>query len=174
MFFQEMDLSTSIRHLELFYTNKLMVRYRLQISIGRTVTEAEAPILWTPDSKCQLTRKDPDWERLKAIGEGGGRRIASLTQWASNLANSGDSAGQRSLASYSLWGCKELDTTWLLNNNSKLVTKTTRFEADAIWEQVLLEWEQISCSTSRSTCALNMSTFDNGHQLIVGFTSLHP
>ena len=71
-----MDLSTSIKHLELFCTNKLMVRYRLQISIGRTVTEAEASIL---RPKCQLTRKDPDWERLKAIGEGGGRRIASLT-----------------------------------------------------------------------------------------------
>ena len=63
--------------------------YRLQISIGRTVTEAEAPILWPPDSKCQLIGKEPDWERMKAIGEGGGRRTASLTQWTSNLTNSG-------------------------------------------------------------------------------------
>ena len=30
------------------------------ISIGRTDTEAEAPILWTPYVKSQLTGKDPD------------------------------------------------------------------------------------------------------------------
>ena len=28
--------------------------------IGRTDAEAEAPILWTPDTKSQLTGKDPD------------------------------------------------------------------------------------------------------------------
>ena len=30
------------------------------ISIGRTDAEAATPILWPPDAKCQLTRKDPD------------------------------------------------------------------------------------------------------------------
>ena len=30
------------------------------ILIGRTVVEAEAPILWPPDAKSQLTGKDPD------------------------------------------------------------------------------------------------------------------
>ena len=30
------------------------------IFIGRTDVEAEAPILWPPDAKSQLTRKDPD------------------------------------------------------------------------------------------------------------------
>ena len=28
--------------------------------LGRTNTEAEAPILWLPDAKSQLIRKDPD------------------------------------------------------------------------------------------------------------------
>ena len=28
--------------------------------IGRTDAEAEAPILWPPDAKSQLVRKDPD------------------------------------------------------------------------------------------------------------------
>ena len=28
--------------------------------IGRTDAEAEAPILWTPDAKSQLTGKDPN------------------------------------------------------------------------------------------------------------------
>ena len=37
------------------------------IFIGRTDTEAEAPVLWAPDAKIQLTGKDPDagkdWEQ---------------------------------------------------------------------------------------------------------------
>ena len=31
--------------------------------IGRTDAEAEARILWPPDAKSQLTRKDPDARR---------------------------------------------------------------------------------------------------------------
>ena len=30
------------------------------IFIGKTVAEAEAPILWPPDAKSQLVGKDPD------------------------------------------------------------------------------------------------------------------
>ena len=30
------------------------------VFIGRTDAEAEAPILWSPDAKSQLIRKDPD------------------------------------------------------------------------------------------------------------------
>ena len=30
------------------------------VFIGRTDAEAETPILWPPDVKSQLTRKDPD------------------------------------------------------------------------------------------------------------------
>ena len=32
----------------------------LWIFIGKTNAEAEAPILWLPDAKSQLTGKDPD------------------------------------------------------------------------------------------------------------------
>ena len=31
-----------------------------RIFVGRTVDEAEAPVLWPPDVKSQLTGKDPD------------------------------------------------------------------------------------------------------------------
>ena len=31
-----------------------------QIFIGRTDAEAEAPVLWPPNAKSRLTRKDPD------------------------------------------------------------------------------------------------------------------
>ena len=34
-----------------------------RIFIGRTDAEAEAPILWPPDVKSQLTGKDPDAEK---------------------------------------------------------------------------------------------------------------
>ena len=36
-------------------------------------TDTEAPILWPPDGKSQLIRRDPDVERLRAEGEGDNR-----------------------------------------------------------------------------------------------------
>ena len=55
------------------------------VFIGRTVTEAEAPIFWPPDAKNQLIGKDWCWERLRAGGEGDNREwngwMASPTQW---------------------------------------------------------------------------------------------
>ena len=43
------------------------------ISIGRTDAEAEAPILWPPDTKSQLTGKGPDagkdWKEQKGMTE---------------------------------------------------------------------------------------------------------
>ena len=40
------------------------------IFIGRADSEADAPILWSPDAKNRLIGKDPDAGRLKAGGEG--------------------------------------------------------------------------------------------------------
>ena len=60
--------------------------------IGRT--DAEAPILWSPDVKNWLILKRPwCWERLKAGGEGDNRGwdgwMASLTRWTWVWVNSG-------------------------------------------------------------------------------------
>ena len=56
-----------------------------RIFIGRTDTEAETPLLWLYYVKNRLTRKDPDWERLKVGGEGDDRErdgwMASLMWW---------------------------------------------------------------------------------------------
>ena len=53
--------------------------------IGRTGAEAEAPILWSPDTKSQLIGRLWSWERLRAGGEGGTKGLdgwmASLMQW---------------------------------------------------------------------------------------------
>ena len=43
------------------------------IFIGRTDVETETPILWPPNVKNWLIRKDWCWERSKAGGEGGNR-----------------------------------------------------------------------------------------------------
>ena len=66
------------------------------IFIGRTDVEAEAPVLWPPDSKSWLTGKERVcwcWERLKAGGEGDDRGwdgwMASQTQWTWVWASSG-------------------------------------------------------------------------------------
>ena len=63
------------------------------IFTGRTHTEAEAPILWSPDEKSLLIRKDSRcWERLRA-GEADDRGwdgwMASSTQWTWVWTNSG-------------------------------------------------------------------------------------
>ena len=63
------------------------------IFIGRTDTEVEALILWPPDAKNWLIRKDPDaGQDWGPRGEGGdiGRDgwMASLTQWTWLRANS--------------------------------------------------------------------------------------
>ena len=69
------------------------------IVIGRTDAEAETPILLPPDEKNLLIWKDPDagkgpnWERLKAEGEGDNRGwngwMASPTWWTWVWASSG-------------------------------------------------------------------------------------
>ena len=55
------------------------------IFIRRTDAEAETPILWSPDSKNWLTRKDPDagknWRREEKGATGWDGWTASLTRW---------------------------------------------------------------------------------------------
>ena len=63
------------------------------IFIGRSVAEAETPILWPPDAKNWHWKRPWCWERLKARGEGDDRGwdgwIASLTNWTWVWAGSG-------------------------------------------------------------------------------------
>ena len=60
------------------------------IVTGRTDAEAEAPLLWPPDGKSQLTGKDPDaekdWRQEKGMTEDGW--MALPTQWTWVWANS--------------------------------------------------------------------------------------
>ena len=46
----------------------------LKFLIGRTDAEAEALIVWSPDTKSRLTEKPTHWKRPKKIGKDRGQR----------------------------------------------------------------------------------------------------
>ena len=81
----------------------------------RTDTKAEAPVLWPPDVKSQLIRKDPDagkdWGQDKAAAEDEMIRYHHWFNGYESEQTPGDSEEQGSLACCSLWGLKESDTT---------------------------------------------------------------
>ena len=90
------------------------------VFIGRTDVEAETPVLWPPDAKSWLIWKDPD------AGKDWGQEEKGTTEdemvgWHHRLSGhgfgwaQGVGDGQGGLVCYSLWGCKELDTTERLN-----------------------------------------------------------
>ena len=90
------------------------------IFIGRTDAETEAPILWPPDAKSWLIRKDPDSGKDWRQDEKGKTEdemvwMVPLTQETRVWASTGIDDGQGSLACCSSWGHKELDTTEQLN-----------------------------------------------------------
>ena len=86
------------------------------IFIGRTDAEIEVSILWPPNAKSQLTRKDPDagknWsQEEKWMTED---EIVGWHRWLNGHESDqvpGDSEGQGCLACCSPWGCKESDST---------------------------------------------------------------
>ena len=91
-----------------------------QLWIFTGKTDAEAPILWPPDSRGRLIGKDPDagkdWEQEKT-----GATEDEMIGWYHRLnghgfeQTPGDSEGQGSLVCYSPRDCKESDTTSWLN-----------------------------------------------------------
>ena len=91
--------------------------------IRRTDAEAESPILWPPDSKSWLVRKDPDvgkdWrQKEKGTTE---NEMVGWHHWLNGYEFGhapGDGDGQGSLACYSPQGCKESNTTERLNNQN--------------------------------------------------------
>ena len=91
------------------------------IFIGRTDAEANAPILWPPDAKNWLIRKDSDagkdWRQ-----EGKGTTEDEMAGWHHRLSDGhefeqapGVGDGDGSLACCSPWGHKESDKTEWLN-----------------------------------------------------------
>ena len=94
------------------------------IFIGRS--EAESLVVWPPDAKNRLTVKDPD--SGKDCGQEREVTEDKMVGWNQRLnryefvQTLGYSEGQGSLACCSPWGCKKLDTSEWLNNNSILTS----------------------------------------------------
>ena len=89
------------------------------IFIGRT--DAETQILWPPDVKNWLIRKEP--YAGKDLGQGKWAtedEMVGCHHWLNGHEceqSLGDSKGQWSLVCCSTWGCKELDMTKQMNYN---------------------------------------------------------
>ena len=94
------------------------------IFIGRTNSEAEAPMLWAPNAKNWLIGKDPDvgkdWrQEEKGMTEEEMVRWHHLLNGHESEQTPGDSERQGSLECCSPWGHKGLDMTEWLNSSSK-------------------------------------------------------
>ena len=101
--------------------------------IGRTDAEAEAPILWPPDVKSQLIRKDPDTGKDWRQGEKGTTEdeMVGWHHWLNGYEFEqalGDGEGQGILASKESMGHKESETTKQLNKNNKSQVTITNKE----------------------------------------------
>ena len=87
--------------------------------IGKTDVEAEAPILWPPETKSQLTWKDPDagrdWGQEKRTTEDEMAGWHHLLDGCESEWTPGFGDGQAGLACCDSWGHKESDATEQLN-----------------------------------------------------------
>ena len=84
--------------------------------IGRTDVETEAPVLWPPEAKSQIIRKDPDPGKGRRKEEKGTTEdeMVGWLHWLNGHEFEqapGDGEGQGSLMCCSPWGCKESDVT---------------------------------------------------------------
>ena len=100
------------------------------IFIGRTDAEVEAPILWTPDAKSQLTGKDPDaWKDWKQEEKGTTEdEMVGWHHWLNGHESQqtpGDGEEQESLACCSPLGSQRSYMTEQLNNNKKNFCKSS-------------------------------------------------
>ena len=90
------------------------------IFTGKTDVEAETPILWPPDAKSWLIRKDPDagkhW-RQEEMGMTEDEMVGWRHWLNGDESEQAPGVGDRQggLACCSPWGCKESDTTERLN-----------------------------------------------------------
>ena len=117
------------------------------IFIGRTDAEAEAPILWPPDTMSQLIRKDPH------AGKDGRQEEKGITEdeiigWYHRLNGYefeqalGDGEGQGSLVCSSPWGPKKVGYDWATeqqqdNSLDPIYSKHIHFNIWSIKERLM-------------------------------------
>ena len=92
------------------------------IFLGKTNSEAETPIVWSPDVKSQLIGKDPDagkdW-RQEEKGVTEERLLDSITNSMNmNLSKLQEIVENRGAWHAAVHGVAQSDMTWQLNNNN--------------------------------------------------------
>ena len=120
------------------------------IFIGRTDTEAEAPILWPPDVNNWLIGKDPDAGKDWRLEEKGmtDDEMIGWHYWLKGhefeqAMGVSDGTCQGSLACCCPWGHKELDVTEWLNWADLKVSRSPRAEQSLvclIWRTISFNW----------------------------------
>ena len=121
-------------------------RNKLWRFIGKTDAEAEAPILWPPDTKSWLTGKDPgagrDWKKKeKGTAEDEMVRQHCWLNGHDSEQIPGDTEGQGNLVCCSPSGHKKSDTTQRPNNNIQNQAPDFRSKSKGT-TYLLPEWEQ--------------------------------
>ena len=101
---------------KIFFGVNSFYSFIMRLFIGRPDAEAEAPILWPPDAKSQLTGKDPDAgtdRRQEEKGMTEDEMVGGHHRFNGHEFEQapGDGDGQGSLASCSPQGHKESDMT---------------------------------------------------------------
>ena len=107
------------------------------MSIGRTDAEAEAPILWPPDAKSQLIRKDPnagkDW-RQEERGWQRTRWLDGITDWMDMILSK-------------LWKMVEDREPWCLAVRAVTKSRTQ-----------LSNWTKTKCKNALKIIKININT----------------
>ena len=141
----------------------------LWILIGRTDAEVEAPILWSPEVKSQLTEKDPDigkdWrQKEKRVTE---NEMVEWHHWV-NVHELGqtlvDGEGQGGLSCCSPRGCRELDVTWRLNTHTMYLPLCPSF----CHHSDLDEGQHLSCPCFQMLVPSRASVFGPPGELWLG------
>ena len=113
---------------------------------------AEVPILWPPDVKSWLIWKDPDAGKDWGLEEKGitEDEMVGWHHWLNGHEFEQalrDGEGQGSLACCSPWGCKDLDTTEQMSNNSSpRISLGWKLAVMKCYEEGLLKKREKDCA----------------------------